>query len=77
LSQALCFILASVLILKAVVSRYHDIGWSGWFVLLMFVPLVDILALIFLLVMRGQKGPNVYGERPRFLGGLRRSAGNP
>jgi uncharacterized membrane protein YhaH (DUF805 family) len=73
LSQAICLILAAVWILKAVVSRFHDIGWSGWFVLLMFVPLVDILALIFLLIMPGQKGPNVYGEPPRFLGRLRRS----
>jgi uncharacterized membrane protein YhaH (DUF805 family) len=74
--QAVCFILATVLILKAVVSRFHDIGWSGWAVLLMFVPLVDILALMVLLVMPGQKQPNAYGEPPIFLGRLRRSVDN-
>jgi uncharacterized membrane protein YhaH (DUF805 family) len=74
--QAVCFILATLLILKAVVSRFHDIGWSGWAVLLMFVPLVDILALILLLVMPGQKQPNAYGEPPIFLGRLRSSVDN-
>jgi uncharacterized membrane protein YhaH (DUF805 family) len=45
MAQALCFIVAVVMILKAVMSRFHDIGWSGSAVLLMFVPLVDIVAL--------------------------------
>jgi|SRR5882724_3723306 len=39
LSQALCIIAVAVVILRAAVSRFHDIGWSGWAVLLMFVPL--------------------------------------
>ena len=43
LSQALCLIAAAVVILKAVVSRFHDIGWPGWAVLLIFIPLVDIV----------------------------------
>ncbi len=74
LSQALCFIVAAVVILKAVVSRFHDIGWSGWAVLLMFVPLVDIVALLLLVVVPGQKQPNLYGEPPRFLQRFRKLA---
>jgi uncharacterized membrane protein YhaH (DUF805 family) len=70
-SQALCIIAAAVVILKAVVSRFHDIGWSGWAVLLMFVPLVDIVALLLLVVVPGQKLPNIYGEPPMFLKRLR------
>lgn len=30
LSEALCLIVGAVVILKAVMSRFHDIGWSGW-----------------------------------------------
>jgi uncharacterized membrane protein YhaH (DUF805 family) len=30
LSQALCIIAVAVVILRAAVSRFHDIGWSGW-----------------------------------------------
>jgi uncharacterized membrane protein YhaH (DUF805 family) len=72
LSQALCLILAAVLILKAVVSRFHDIGWSGWAALLMFIPLVDIVASLLLLLVPGQKRPNRYGDPPVFLRRFRR-----
>jgi uncharacterized membrane protein YhaH (DUF805 family) len=75
LSQALCLIFATVVLLRAMVSRFHDIGWSGWFVLLMFVPLLGILALLFLLVMPGQKEPNAYGEQ-MFIRRIRRSVDN-
>jgi len=67
MAQALCFIAAVVVILKAVVSRFHDIGWSGSAVLLMFVPLVDIVALLLLVVVPGQNKLNRYGEPPIFL----------
>ena len=75
LSQALCLILATVVLLKAIVSRFHDIGWSGWFVLLMFIPPVGLLVLLFLLVMPGQKDPNAYGEQ-MFLRRVGRSVDN-
>ena len=74
LPQALCLILATVVILRSVVSRFHDIGWSGWAVLLMFIPPVGFLILLFLLIMPGQKQPNVYGEPPIFLRSFRKSA---
>ncbi len=72
--QALCLIVAAVVILKAVASRFHDIGWSSWAVLLMFVPLVDIVAVLVLLVVPGQKKPNLYGEPPIFLQRFRKLA---
>jgi uncharacterized membrane protein YhaH (DUF805 family) len=74
LSQALCLIAATVVMLKAVVSRFHDIGLSGWAVLLMFVPLVDIVALLLLVVVPGQKAPNIYGKPPTFLQRFRKLA---
>lgn len=74
LPQALCLIVAAVVMLKAVVSRFHDMGWSGWAVLLMFVPLVDIVAVLLLLVVPGQKRPNNYGEPPVFLQRFRKPA---
>jgi len=77
LPQALCLILATVVILRAVVSRFHDIGWSGWAVLLMFIPPVGILVLLFLLIIPGQKQPNAHGEPPIFLRSFRKSMNNP
>jgi len=54
-SQALWLVAASIVMLKAIVSRLHDIGRSGWAVLLMFVPLVNFVALLLLTVVPGQK----------------------
>lgn len=71
-TQAIALIAASVVILKAHVSRFHDIGWSGSAVLLMFVPLVNVIAWLLLMVVPGQKGPNAYGEPPILLQRLRR-----
>jgi uncharacterized membrane protein YhaH (DUF805 family) len=73
-AQALCYIAAVVVILRAVVSRFHDIGWSGRAVVLMFVPLVDIVALLLLMVIPGQKRPNLYGDPPKFLQRFRKLA---
>lgn len=72
--QALAFIAASVVILKAQMSRFHDMGWSGWAILLTFVPLVNLAAFLLLLVAPGQKRPNPYGEPTIFLQRLRKLA---
>jgi uncharacterized membrane protein YhaH (DUF805 family) len=74
LSQGLVFIAVAVVMLKAHVSRFHDIGWSGRTVLVAFVPLLDVVALLFLLVMPGQQQPNRYGEPTIFLQRLRKLA---
>ena len=72
LSQALVLIAASLVMLKAIVSRLHDIGWSGWIALLVFVPLVNLLMILALVVIPGQKGPNTFGEPPIFFRRFRR-----
>ena len=66
-------LLASIVILKAAVSRLHDLGWPGWVVLLAFVPLVDVLFFLVLLTVPGQKKTNAYGEPPMFLERWRKS----
>ena len=70
--QAVWFLLAALLMLKAIMSRFHDIGWPGWAVLVIAVPLVDLLALLFLMLAPGQKQANLYGEPPIFLQRLRK-----
>lgn len=67
LPEALILIAASIVALRAVLSRFHDIGWSGRALIVMFVPFVNVLALLFLLVVPGQKGANAYGEPTSFL----------
>jgi uncharacterized membrane protein YhaH (DUF805 family) len=43
------------------VRRFHDLNWSGWWTVAMFVPLVNIVVIIPLLFFRGTKGANKYG----------------
>lgn len=43
--------------------RLHDIGWSGWWSLLGFVPVVGFVTLL-LAFVRGQKGANRFGPDP-------------
>jgi uncharacterized membrane protein YhaH (DUF805 family) len=66
-------LVASVVILKAAVSRLHDLGWPGWGVVLAFVPLVDIVVFLVLFIVPGQKKPNAYGGPPIFLERWRKS----
>ena len=46
------------------VRRLHDIGKSGWWYLLAFVPLVN-LYLLYLLIKDSQPGENEYGPNPK------------
>src|SRR5260370_34547453 len=64
MAQALCLIAGVVVILKAVVSRFHDIGWSGSAVLPLFVPVVDIVEVLLLGGVSRRQRPNPYGEPP-------------
>ena len=46
------------------IKRLHDIGWSGWWIILMFVPFVNIVISLILLFKRGTFGENKYGPDP-------------
>ena len=56
--------LISVFIAAMMVSarRWHDIGLSGWFNLSCFVPGVNILVHLFLILKKGNEAANRYGE---------------
>jgi uncharacterized membrane protein YhaH (DUF805 family) len=46
------------------VKRLHDIGWSGWLLLLNLVPVVGSVFSIILLVVPGGAGANRFGPPP-------------
>jgi uncharacterized membrane protein YhaH (DUF805 family) len=46
------------------IKRSHDRGRSGWFILLLFVPILNIWALVEFLFLRGTLGSNGYGPDP-------------
>lgn len=47
--------------------RLHDIGKSGWNLLLGLIPLVGCIILIIWFCQDGQVGPNEYGEDPKYI----------
>ena len=47
------------------VRRLHDIGKSGWMILVGLIPLVGVIWLIVLYVQEGQHGSNQYGTDPK------------
>jgi uncharacterized membrane protein YhaH (DUF805 family) len=46
------------------VKRLHDVGYSGFLALAMFVPLVNFGFTIWIGMLPGTAGPNAYGDMP-------------
>lgn len=52
------------------VRRLHDIGKSGWWLLLCLVPIVNFIFAIVMLIWTikdGEKAANQYGESPKYI----------
>ena len=47
------------------VRRLHDVGKSGWMLLVGLIPLFGWIYLLFLYVQPGMTGPNAYGPDPK------------
>ncbi|CAG6398080.1 hypothetical protein SCOCK_630025 [Actinacidiphila cocklensis] len=45
--------------------RLHDIGRSGWFTLIGFIPLLGGIALLVVTCTEGDAAPNAYGPSPK------------
>ena len=54
--------------LAVAVRRLHDTNRSGWWLLLILVPLVGLVLVVFLL-LPGTKGPNRFGSDPKEYSG--------
>lgn len=46
------------------VQRLHDIGWSGWLLLVHLIPVVGSVFALLLLIIPGTQGVNRYGPPP-------------
>jgi inner membrane protein yhaI len=46
------------------IRRLHDIGLSGYFVLLALIPLVSLGFMLYILFKKGTDGDNAYGPDP-------------
>ena len=60
------YLLILILIFSLHVRRFHDLGMSGWYALTLFIPIVNLIMLIFyLLLTPGKENSNKYGEVPQ------------
>lgn len=50
------------------VRRLHDRDMSGWWYLLILIPVLGALVLLILFVQRGTVGPNRFGRDPKLDG---------
>ncbi|WP_043308177.1 DUF805 domain-containing protein [Pseudomonas sp. ML96] len=46
------------------VQRLHDLGWSGWLLLINIIPVVGSVFALLMLVVPGNQGANRYGPPP-------------
>ncbi|RED24774.1 uncharacterized membrane protein YhaH (DUF805 family) [Flavobacterium cutihirudinis] len=51
--------------LAVVVRRLHDVGKSGWFYFIAFIPFIGGIWLLVLMCTEGDFGPNDYGTDPK------------
>ncbi|MAW88149.1 MAG: hypothetical protein CMJ42_16650 [Phyllobacteriaceae bacterium] len=49
------------------VRRLHDVGKSGWMILIALIPLIGVIWLLVLLVTDSNPGENEYGQNPKEL----------
>jgi uncharacterized membrane protein YhaH (DUF805 family) len=47
------------------IRRLHDTGRSGWWALIMFVPLIGLLVMLVFLVQDSEAGENQFGPNPK------------
>lgn len=46
------------------IKRSHDLNWSGWYILLGFVPIANIIVVVYWAFVKGTVGKNNYGLDP-------------
>ena len=50
------------------VRRLHDVGKSGWFYLLVLLPIIGWVWLLVLFCTDSENGPNKWGDNPKGIG---------
>ena len=51
--------------LAVAVRRLHDTGRSGWWLLIVLIPILGALALLVFMVLDSEAGQNAYGPSPK------------
>lgn len=70
--QPLSFLLSLALLLPGLAvsaRRLHDLGRTGWWLLIGLVPVIGALVLLYFYVQKGDPGSNRYGEPTKLPAG--------
>jgi uncharacterized membrane protein YhaH (DUF805 family) len=57
-------LIAQIAFVMLAVARLHDMGKSGWWSLILFVPYFNLLAILVLSLFKGMGQDNDYGQVP-------------
>lgn len=55
-------------VLALIVRRLHDMGKSGWYWFVRFIPLIGPIWLLVMLCTDSEHGPNKWGNNPKGIG---------
>ncbi len=47
--------------------RLHDVGKSGWFYLIILIPIIGFIGILILLCSDGDKEENKWGTNPKII----------
>jgi len=61
----ICGLIHFIPALAVIVRRLHDVGKSGWFYLIVLIPLIGLIWLFVLYCTEGQKQDNKWGPDPK------------
>jgi len=59
------YVPATWILISSYIKRWHDLGKSGWMVLIQFIPVINVLIFIYLGAAAGNTYSNKYGEPPK------------
>ena len=51
--------------LAVTVRRLHDTSRTGWWLLMVFIPLIGVIVLLIFMLLDSTSGPNEYGMDPK------------
>lgn len=60
-----CILIWAFYFIYCVINRFHDLGMSGWYTFVVFVPFLGFIFGILLLFVSGNENANKYGEPQR------------
>ena len=60
-----CYIVVMLPGMAVFIRRLHDVGKSGWMMLVSLIPIVGLIWLLVLMLTEGQQGENEYGPDPK------------